>query len=198
MFLELKEDPVSVLEANLMSAAKNPFSSQYARSNSESLKSLDETVAEIQELLTNKRRLSGRSTEPEDMTSSELLDEKFAMQRQLLLLEKRHGRPCSKQEKDIVRPLYDRYRSVKKFSIRAVNVKEINPDLVPILEHETLEFPEIENEGNSPSCSVVEIKKDLGSPKVHKSRVSQLIEDDAQSDEEEYDERTESFNNMNL
>lgn len=44
----------------------------------------------------------------------QLLQEKTAVQRGLLYLEGIYGRPDSKEERDMARPLYDRYRQIKR------------------------------------------------------------------------------------
>jgi len=111
-----------------------------AKGTPEYAKYLEATVREIERTLSEKRRSHNRPDDLERMNSLELQEEKCLMQRQLLVLEKRHGRPGSKQEKDIVRPLYERYRSIKRFSVKVVCVRETNIDLPPIIEHETLEF----------------------------------------------------------
>lgn len=48
------------------------------------------------------------------MTSEQLMDEKVAIQKALLYLESIHGRPNSREDRDIVRPFYDRYRTLKR------------------------------------------------------------------------------------
>jgi hypothetical protein len=48
------------------------------------------------------------------MNSSELKDEKLAVQKALLMYENQHGRPTSKEDKTLMRPLYDRYRKIKR------------------------------------------------------------------------------------
>lgn len=42
------------------------------------------------------------------------MNEKIAMQKALLYLESLHGRPTSREDRDLVRPLYDKYRSLKR------------------------------------------------------------------------------------
>lgn len=56
------------------------------------------------------------------MTEEHLIDEKTAVQKALLHLESLHGRPVTKEDRDIVRPLYDRYRILKRCVIRTVTV----------------------------------------------------------------------------
>lgn len=48
------------------------------------------------------------------MTSEQLLDEKVVIQKALLYLESKHGRPNTKEDRNMVRPFYDRYRTLKR------------------------------------------------------------------------------------
>uniref|UniRef100_A0A1I8FHP6 TGFB1 factor n=1 Tax=Macrostomum lignano TaxID=282301 RepID=A0A1I8FHP6_9PLAT len=50
---------------------------------------------------------------------AQIADEKLALQKALLLYENLHGRPSHKRDKELIRPLYDRYRQVKKLLARA-------------------------------------------------------------------------------
>jgi len=113
---------------------------------------VEQTVLEIQEHLKQNRRLAGRCDVVEQLSSSELLDEKLAVQRALLYVESLHGRPASHHHKDLLRPIYDRYRLLKRMVVRcglsrskedlgAVGVGAAGAiELAPILEHETLEL----------------------------------------------------------
>ena len=47
------------------------------------------------------------------MTREQIRLEKAAMQRELLKHESRHGRPSTKEEKEIMRSVYERYRLVQ-------------------------------------------------------------------------------------
>lgn len=79
------------------------------------LNSLTKTVSEI---------LSSLETHGNPKTNEELAEEKCFMQKQLLLLEKKHGRAVLKEEKEIVRPLYERYRLLKQASKELVVIVE--------------------------------------------------------------------------
>lgn len=68
--------------------------------------------------LLSKRLLSERPSVIEEMTSAQLLEEKIDIQKGLLFLQTKHGRPSTKEDKDLVRPLYDRYRVVKRLISR--------------------------------------------------------------------------------
>ena len=49
------------------------------------------------------------------MTRDEIRAEKVAMQRELLKFEGMHGRPNTREEKELMRHIYDRYRLVPYF-----------------------------------------------------------------------------------
>ena len=72
--------------------------------------------------LAGNRQLAGRSETVELLTAKEVLDEKLAVQRALLYVESLHGRPASYKHKDLLRPLYDRYRILKVFIKLFLNI----------------------------------------------------------------------------
>lgn len=57
-----------------------------------------------------------------DMSNSELIEEKVMIQKELLNLQSMFGRPNNKEDKDLVRPLYDRYRNLKRAISRTSSV----------------------------------------------------------------------------
>lgn len=61
-----------------------------------------------------KRELAGRPDDLAAMTYEEVREEKVTLQRALLNYETNHGRPSTAEEKEVMRPVYDRYRSVKR------------------------------------------------------------------------------------
>ncbi|CAL8106512.1 unnamed protein product [Orchesella dallaii] len=150
-------------------------------------KYLESSVRDVERNLSDRRRSQNRPDDLERMNSAQLQEEKCLMQRQLLVLEKRHGRPSSKQEKDIVRPLYDRYRAIKRFSVKIVSIRDASIDLVPIMEHEPLEL----YDGSNEPPRVVAPAELWGSR--DRGTVSTSAEDDARDIE-----RNESFNEMTL
>lgn len=76
--------------------------------------------------LQEKRDEAGRPDGLEDMSREELLAEKVSLQKALLSLENKHGRPITRTDRDLVRPLYDRYRSLKRLVIRSGGVSIYN------------------------------------------------------------------------
>ncbi|XP_063148335.1 protein FAM13B isoform X1 [Candoia aspera] len=88
---------------------------------------------------------------PEDikkMTKDHLAEEKTSLQKSLLYYESQHGRPVSREDRHIVKPLYDRYRLVKQMLTRASitpilgspSTKRRSQMLQPIIEGETAHF----------------------------------------------------------
>ncbi|XP_038628560.1 protein FAM13B isoform X2 [Tachyglossus aculeatus] len=88
---------------------------------------------------------------PEDikkMTKDQMAEEKASLQKSLLYYESQHGRPVTREERHIVKPLYDRYRLVKQMLTRASTIpilgspstKRRGQVLQPIIEGETAHF----------------------------------------------------------
>lgn len=84
-----------------------------------------------------------------EMSKSEVHDEKVSIQKVLLQLENKYGRPTTRETKEVMKPLYDRYRNLKrliaKFEVRRTLAEEVvaasPPNLNTIDEHEeTKEF----------------------------------------------------------
>ncbi|XP_058852501.1 protein FAM13B-like isoform X5 [Acipenser ruthenus] len=106
------------------------------------------------------RRLRDKREEaswPEDMkkkTKENLLCEKTALQKNLLYYESIHGRPVTREERQIVKPLYERYRLVKQMLTRASittligspSSKRRGQMLQPIIEGVTAHFCDEINE----------------------------------------------------
>ncbi|XP_005382196.1 PREDICTED: protein FAM13B isoform X3 [Chinchilla lanigera] len=111
---------------------------------------------------------------PEDikkMTKDHLVEEKTSLQKSLLYYESQHGRPVTREERHIVKPLYDRYRLVKQMLTRASitpilgspSTKRRGQMLQPIIEGETAHFfeeiKEEEEDGISLSSELNDILK---------------------------------------
>uniref|UniRef100_A0A4X1UBI0 Rho-GAP domain-containing protein n=1 Tax=Sus scrofa TaxID=9823 RepID=A0A4X1UBI0_PIG len=110
--------------------------------------SVEATLESIQRKLQEKRAETSRPEDIKDMTKDQIANEKVALQKALLYYESIHGRPVSKNERQIMKPLYDRYRLVKQILSRATAVpiigspssKRRSPLLQPIIEGETASF----------------------------------------------------------
>lgn len=114
--------------------------------------SVEESLDEALKDLSDKRKCAHRPEIVEDMTDEQVMDEKIAIQKALLQLESIHGRPTNKMDRDIMRPLYDRYRNVKRIlgrpntSNSLVNKnKDTGTELQPILEHVAMDFTSPKN-----------------------------------------------------
>lgn len=80
---------------------------------------MEDMVDEVEKKLAEKRTKYQRPDNMDDFTYEQLLDEKTAVQKALLHIEGAFGRPVSKEDRTVVRPLYDRYRTLKRLLIRA-------------------------------------------------------------------------------
>ncbi|XP_077575454.1 protein FAM13A isoform X1 [Stigmatopora nigra] len=82
---------------------------------------LDSIVKKLQE----KRQEVHRPEDIKDMTREQIGAEKLALQKALLYYESIHGRPVTKNERQMMKPLYDRYRLVKQILCRASTIPVI-------------------------------------------------------------------------
>lgn len=76
--------------------------------------------------MSEKRAAAGRSDKIDNMNPEEVIEEKCVMQKALLGLEAAYGRPESKEERELVRGLYDRYRTLKRALLRHAPVRKQN------------------------------------------------------------------------
>ncbi|XP_071105558.1 protein FAM13A-like isoform X4 [Haliotis cracherodii] len=94
--------------------------------------SIEDTLDVILKNLQEKRREMKRPREISMMSYEQVLEEKLAVQKALLHFESIHGRPSSKIEKDLMRPLYDRYRSIKRLLAKPTSPRNtIDLETVP-------------------------------------------------------------------
>ncbi|KAM9731435.1 protein FAM13B isoform 6-T12 [Dama dama] len=133
---------------------------------------------------------------PEDikkMTKDHLVEEKTTLQKSLLYYESQHGRPVTREERHIVKPLYDRYRLVKQMLTRASitpvlgspSTKRRGQMLQPIIEGETAHFfEEIKEEEEDGVCLSSELSDILKTAVQAQSSL-----DNSESDAEENQER---------
>ncbi|XP_065774677.1 protein FAM13B isoform X5 [Muntiacus reevesi] len=133
---------------------------------------------------------------PEDikkMTKDHLVEEKTTLQKSLLYYESQHGRPVTREERHIVKPLYDRYRLVKQMLTRASitpvlgspSTKRRGQMLQPIIEGETAHFfEEIKEEEEDGVCLSSELSDILKTAVQAQSSL-----DNSESDVEENQEK---------
>lgn len=123
----LKEDPIGALLANSnnrSNTAGSPINNNNSHEKSRAT-SMEEMVKEAEKKLSEKRLKYNRPDNMEELSYEQLLDEKTAVQKALLHIENTFGRPVSKEDRTVVRPLYDRYRTLKRLLIRAGAVRMI-------------------------------------------------------------------------
>ncbi|XP_065548276.1 protein FAM13A isoform X3 [Lathamus discolor] len=89
---------------------------------------VEATLDSIQKKLQEKRTETNRPEDIKDMTRDQIAAEKVALQKALLYYESIHGRPVTKNERQVMKPLYDRYRLIKQILSRA--------NTIPIIEEE--------------------------------------------------------------
>uniref|UniRef100_A0A8C7QE93 Family with sequence similarity 13 member B n=1 Tax=Oncorhynchus mykiss TaxID=8022 RepID=A0A8C7QE93_ONCMY len=108
----------------------------------------EETLNLIQRRVKGKREDDGWPEDTKKMTKEQLSCEKTVLQKNLLHYEGLHGRPVTREERLVIKPLYDRYRLVKQMLTRASitpiiaspSSKRRNHTLQPIIEGETAHF----------------------------------------------------------
>ncbi|XP_077957835.1 protein FAM13B isoform X3 [Gasterosteus aculeatus] len=155
----------------------------------------EETLELIQHRVKGKRQEDGW---PDDikvkkMTKEQLSSEKTVLQKNLLHYEGLHGRPGTREERLVVKPLYDRYRLVKQMltrvSITPVTVspssKRRSQTLQPIIEGETAHFWEEIKEEEEEEEEEGEEERKEGEGKEENKRVEEREEEEEEEDEEE-------------
>ncbi|MBN3321482.1 FA13C protein, partial [Atractosteus spatula] len=75
---------------------------------------LEETVDTLLKRLKEKRSTLGLPENMKEMNQNQMALEKVTLQKCLLYFESLHGRPVTKQERNLMKPLYDRYRAIKQ------------------------------------------------------------------------------------
>ncbi|MEQ2279896.1 hypothetical protein AMECASPLE_013959 [Ameca splendens] len=108
----------------------------------------EETLELIQCRVKGKRQEDGWPDDIKKMTKEQLSCEKMVLQKNLLHYEGLHGRPVTREERLVVKPLYDRYRLVKQMLARvsitpvtaSPSSKRRSQTLQPIIEGETAHF----------------------------------------------------------
>uniref|UniRef100_A0AAY4ALH0 FAM13A-like domain-containing protein n=1 Tax=Denticeps clupeoides TaxID=299321 RepID=A0AAY4ALH0_9TELE len=89
---------------------------------------VEATLESVMAKLEEKRKETGRPEDIKDMTREQIGAEKVALQKALLYYESIHGRPVTKTERQIMKPLYDRYRLVKQILCRASTIPVIQEE----------------------------------------------------------------------
>ncbi|XP_078520226.1 protein FAM13B [Lissotriton helveticus] len=134
----------------------------------------EDTLEVILKKLKEKRAEQGLPEEMKIMTKDNLAEEKTSLQKSLLYYESLHGRPVTREERQVVKPLYDRYRLVKQMLTRASitpilgspSTKRRGQMLQPIIEGETAHFFEEIKEEDEEGVSMSSESSDTVSPAV--------------------------------
>ncbi|KAI9518134.1 hypothetical protein NQZ68_039957 [Dissostichus eleginoides] len=149
----------------------------------------EETLELIQQRVKGKRQDDGWPDDIKKMTKEQLSCEKTVLQKNLLHYEGLHGRPVTREERMVVKPLYDRYRLVKQMltrvSITPITVspssKRRTQTLQPIIEGETAHFwEEIKEEEEDERKE----KEEGGGEKVEREEEKEEEEDEEDEEEE--------------
>ncbi|XP_064639103.1 protein FAM13A-like isoform X3 [Lineus longissimus] len=107
------------------------------------------TLEVINRRLREKRLDAGRPHDLGDMDSAQVQEEKLAIQKALLYFESLHGRPSSKDEKELMRPLYDRYRNIKRIISSPKVSSDKSRELQPLPEGQAVEFSPSSNQSTN-------------------------------------------------
>ncbi|XP_044154977.1 protein FAM13C isoform X3 [Bufo gargarizans] len=92
------------------------------------MSSVEETVETVWKRLKEKRQLLNLPENVKDMTKKQMNLEKMSLQKCLLYFENIHGRPVTKQERSLMKPLYDRYRIIKQLLSTASLIPTIHEE----------------------------------------------------------------------
>ncbi|XP_030019248.1 protein FAM13C-like [Sphaeramia orbicularis] len=95
---------------------------------SEHKPTLEETVESLFRRLKEKRQTLGLPDNMKEMTQAQMVLEKITLQKCLLYFESLHGRPGTKQEKNLVKPLYDRYQMIKHLLCASPTISTIEEE----------------------------------------------------------------------
>ncbi|XP_075996625.1 protein FAM13C, partial [Genypterus blacodes] len=88
----------------------------------------EETVESLFRRLREKRHTLGLPDNIKEMTQAQMVLEKITLQKCLLYFESLHGRPGTKQERSLVKPLYDRYQLIKRLLCASPTITTIEEE----------------------------------------------------------------------
>uniref|UniRef100_A0A9J7YQG6 Family with sequence similarity 13 member A n=1 Tax=Cyprinus carpio carpio TaxID=630221 RepID=A0A9J7YQG6_CYPCA len=142
---DLKEEDLTPIPRQRSNTLPKSFGSQLEKKPTETKAPkppVESTLEAVINKLQEKRKEAGRPEDIKDMTREQIGTEKVALQKALLYYESIHGRPITKNERQVMKPLYDRYRLIKQILCRASAIpvigspssKRRGPLLQPIIE----------------------------------------------------------------
>eukprot|EP00092_Neocalanus_flemingeri_P019741 GFUD01021381.1.p1 GENE.GFUD01021381.1~~GFUD01021381.1.p1 ORF type:complete len:979 (+),score=194.06 GFUD01021381.1:418-3354(+) len=122
------------------SEVKENFSRKGSDAYNKCIAAISESLLSIEKKLEESRTLKLRPFDLDFMSLEQIFDEKLEMQTVLLDFERVHGHPETKDEKEVMKDLYERYRTVKRLARRSSSARsrETATDLAPIPEDEAI------------------------------------------------------------
>lgn len=153
--------------------------SRLNKNDYDKINSMAFNLRELLARLLDKRKHSKRNINVEKMTREEIQSEKVDTQKELLSFEEKHGRPQTKLEKDLMRPLYDHYRKVKRLLVKSTSktqnsnsefLHEENGD-----EDEMNNSKDQKNFFNLHSFSIIELNKEKDISLIEKAKLKDVI-----------------------
>ncbi|XP_033969748.1 protein FAM13A-like [Trematomus bernacchii] len=147
--------------------------------------SLEETVESLFRRLREKRQALNLPDNMKDMTQAQMVLEKITLQKCLLYFESVHGRPGVRQERVLVKPLYDRYQMIKRLLCVSPTIttieEEDGSDEDSVMVSMTLDPPAEEDVDPTFVSPIVEVKPvqqqaDLAVSSLHEASRSQLLQ----------------------
>ncbi|XP_008435924.1 protein FAM13A-like [Poecilia reticulata] len=118
----------SVFESKEQESSETCRSGSGQQGASDHKPSLEETVESLFRRLREKRQSLGLPDNMKEMTQAQMVLEKITLQKCLLYFESVHGQPGTKQEKNLVKPLYDRYQMVKRLLCASPTITTIEEE----------------------------------------------------------------------
>ncbi|KAK5905425.1 hypothetical protein CgunFtcFv8_001392 [Champsocephalus gunnari] len=148
--------------------------------------SLEETVESLFRRLREKRQALNLPDNMKDMTQAQMVLEKITLQKCLLYFESVHGRPGVRQDRVLVKPLYDRYQMIKRLLCVSPTIttieEEDGSDEDSVMVSTTLDPPAEEDLDPAFVSPIVEVKPvqqqqaELAVSCLHEASRSQLLQ----------------------
>merc|ERR1719433_899332 len=114
--------------------------SKRRETNNRNIDDIQQSLSGIEKKLEENRNLKARPSDLDLMSIEQIIDEKLDIQTLLLDFERIHGHPETKEEKEAMKELYERYRALKMMVKRSQSARsrQVSSDLVSIPEDESL------------------------------------------------------------
>ena len=114
--------------------------SKRRETNNRNIDDIQQSLSGIEKKLEENRNLKARPSDLDLMSIEQIIDEKLDIQTLLLDFERIHGHPETKEEKEAMKELYERYRALKMIVRRSQSARsrQVSSDLVSIPEDESL------------------------------------------------------------